>query len=849
MTIDTAPRDVLTRTDAEARAARVHDVSYELELELHQGRPEYRGRARISFRADGPEDLFLDFRGRDVERIELDGEPITPQRTPYRLTLPGRALRAGRSELLVEYTNDYDRDGDGFHRFVDPEDGSEYVYSNFEPYDAHRLFPCFDQPDIKGDYLVSVSAPADWAVVTNSRETDAEPLPDGRVRHRFQRTERFSSYLMAVIAGPYHVERTEHRGLPLAVYCRRSLVSYLESDRMFELTIQGMDFFAKLFDRAYPFTKYDQIFVPEFNSGAMENVGAVTISEHYIFRDPPTESERLTQAEVLLHELAHMWFGNLATMRWWDDLWLNESFATYVSFLAIDEATRFTDGWPNFNSQMKRWAYRTDQLATTHPIAGAVADTDQTLLNFDGITYGKGASVLKQLVKAIGRDGFERGMQGYFRRYQWSNATLADFLHELELGSGLSLGAWSRLWLESPSLNTIASEWHADGDRLAALTLRQSAPPEHPTLRPHALDVALVREVDGTLIVDSVPARIDAAEAQVAEAVGFPVPALVFPNDGDHAYAKIALDHVSLGFVRSQLERVGDPLLRQLIWMSLWEMVRDRQLRSTDFLAIVREKLPLEHDLELIAAVVQRDDVVRGSYVPWAMRETEYARSFETAWDALMAAPEGDARIVWARAAISAAYGPEQLERLLAIADGRGVPDGFAFDQEMRWTLATKAIALGLPAAEGRLAAEHAQDASDRGERMMVRARAARPSPEAKAEAWATVSGAGLASFHLTRELIRGFVWPQQRALVEPYVERFFEGVRDVFATHDLTFARTYAETLFPVVWGEPEHLERAQGLIARLRDDESPLARVLREGADELGRVIACRAFVAAGA
>ena len=846
MTIDTAPRDVLTRDEAEARAARVTDVGYRLDLDLVAGDTAYRGALRIAFAASGHDDLFLDHRGGAIHRFEIDGAPVTPVRTPYRLTIPGSALTGSLQELVIEYTSDYDRDGDGFHRFVDPEDGAEYVYSNFEPYDAHRLFPCFDQPDIKGTYEVSVAAPSSWQVLTNSRPIAAEDLDDGRVRHRFEKTERFSTYLMAVIAGEYHVERTEHRGLPMALLCRRALAKYLEADKVFELTAQGMDFYAQLFDRPYPFTKYDQIFVPEFNSGAMENVGAVTISENFVFRDPPTESDRLTQAEVILHELAHMWFGNLTTMRWWDDLWLNESFATYVSFLAIDEATRFTDAWTNFNSQMKRWAYRQDQLVTTHPIAGDVRDTDETFLNFDGITYGKGASVLKQLVKAIGREGFEKGLQRYFQRYEWSNATLADFLRCLEEGSGRDLREWSRLWLETPSLNTLSLHWETAEDRIAAFELVQDAPDDYRTIRPHALEVALGRDRDGRLEIEAIPARIDTVEAAVPGVVGKEVPQLVFPNHGDHAYAKVELDDISLRYVREHLERIDDPLLRQLVWMSLWEMVRDRRLKSTDFLDIVREKLALERDPELTAAVIQRDEVVRANYVPWAQREAEYARTFDAAWQALQAAEGGDAQIVWGRAAIGAAYGVEQLQPLLELADGTRAIPGFTLDQEMRWSLATKAVAHGLADAEARLAAERDRDASDRGQRALVRAEASRPTAEAKAEAWERIHGEGYGSFHLTREAIRGFAWPQQRKLVEPYADRFFERIRDVFASHDHPFARAYAETLFPLAWGEPDHLERARGLIARLRDDETTLNRILREQADELTRIIACREYAA---
>ncbi len=500
--------------------------------------------------------------------------------------------------------NDYDTTGDGFHRFVDPEDDEEYVYTNFEPYEAHRLFPSFDQPDIKGRYTVTVTAPASWQVVANAPLTESVPASDGdRTTHRFAQTELFSAYLMALVGGPYVVRRHQHGDLDLGLYARRSMERYLDeqSPEILEITSQGLDFYAEMFDQPYPFAKYDQVFVPEYNSGAMENVGCVTYNEAYLFRDPATESQRLDRAETFLHELAHMWFGNLVTMRWWDDLWLNESFATYISYLAMTEATRFTNAWKVFNADIKRWAYQQDQLPTTHPIAGEAADTEIAFLNFDGITYGKGASVLKQLVKYIGRDAFRDGLRIYFKRYGWSNATLDEFLGALEESSGANLQEWAKLWLRTASVNTLSTEWETAGDRLSAMAIRQTAPTDHPTLRPHALEVALAKNgTGGPLRVESISAWIDGPDTPIAEARGREVPDLVFPNYGDHAYAKVSLDAASVDFVRHDLDKVQDPLLRELLWMSLWEMVRDRELRSTEYLAIGRSELPDEPDLDIV---------------------------------------------------------------------------------------------------------------------------------------------------------------------------------------------------------------------------------------------------------
>ncbi|HEY7599992.1 MAG TPA: aminopeptidase N, partial [Candidatus Limnocylindrales bacterium] len=569
-------RDVLTQDEAAARAERVSRADYAVSLDLPGGSPAYRGSVTISFEARGEGPLFIDFRGRHIERLEVNGQTLEPDWNGYRLTLPADMVEP-RMSVRIDYENDFDTGGDGFHRFVDPEDGAEYVYTNFEPYEAHRLFPCFDQPDIKGHYRFEVSAPAGWTLAANAPLESRSPAGDGRTRHVFARTELFSTYLVALIGGEYVERRADHRGLSLGLFARRSMERQLaeHAAEIFEITGQGLDFYSELFDQPFPFAKYDQIFVPEYNSGAMENVAAVTYNEGYLFRDPPTDNQRLDRAEVLLHELAHMWFGDLTTMRWWDDLWLNESFATYISYLAMVEATRFTNAWKVFNSDIKRWAYQQDQLVTTHPIAGAAEDTEVAFLNFDGITYGKGAAVLKQLVQAIGRDAFRDGMRLYFRRYAWANATLRDFLGCLADASGRSLDEWARLWLETASVNTIAADWQAAEGRLTGLRLRQSAPADHPALRPHALEVGLGHERDGRLAMTSLAATIDGPRADIAPAVGQPAPALVFPNHNDHAYAKVELDRGTLAYVGDHLDRIDDALLRQLLWMSLWEMVRD----------------------------------------------------------------------------------------------------------------------------------------------------------------------------------------------------------------------------------------------------------------------------------
>jgi aminopeptidase N len=846
MTNPEHPRDTLTQAEAEARAARVAESSYQLAIDLTRGSSTYRGELALRFRVTGANDIFLDFRGKTIERMVVNGSPVDqPAWTGYRLMVPG-ALLQPETTVTIAYENEYDHGGDGFHQFIDPEDGEEYLYSNFEPYEAHRLFPCFDQPDIKGTYALTVTAPPEWEVIANSRVAADATLADGRRRRTFEGTKPFSTYLFALVAGPYHAERTVHGDFELGLFCRKSLVKHMDAGEIFTISKQGLDFYGEFFAYPYAFGKYDQIFVPEFNAGAMENVGAVTHNEYMMFRDPPTDNQRRGRAETILHEMAHMWFGDLVTMRWWNDLWLNESFATYMSYVCLTTATRFTEGWQDFSSSIKNWAYRQDQLVTTHPIAGQVDDTDQTFLNFDGITYGKGASVLKQLVAAIGIDAFREGMREYFRKFEYSNASLAQFIEALEAGSGQDLQEWSRLWLETPSLNTIGSRWEADGDRVSSFTLTQTAPDDYPTLRPHHLEIGLIRDNGDTLDVHAVPAIIASSEADVAAARGLPKPAFVFPNYNDHDYAKVALDAHSVEWVRENIERIDDILLRQLTWSSLWNMVRDQKLKSTEFLALVCEKLPLEPVSGLVDSVLSQAAAALSRYVPEDRRDAEFRLFFDASLAALEAAPVGDQKIIWARALVGTAVLPAGIEVVARLADGGESIPGVAIDQDMRWAIAAKFMANGLAGAEQRVTAEIERDPSDRGQRAKLRCETSVPSPEVKASAWERFNHDGYGSLHLTASAMGGFNWTHQRELLEPYVEAFFEEIPRIYREKDKEYQNDYFTALFPGYRVEESILERSRSVLAERGEELPVLARKLREANDDLQRAIRCRAFAA---
>jgi aminopeptidase N len=836
-------KDLLTRTEAEQRAADITDVSYSLDLELEAGAKTYRGDCTVSFSGRG-DNTFLEFIGGTIERLEVNDRPTEPDWDGTRLKLPDDFL-ADRNTVRLVYENPYDHSGEGFHQFFDPEDGAEYLYTQFEPYSAHRLLPCFDQPDIKATYELSVLAPSEWEVISAGRMMDAEPTSGGRTLRRFEQTLPFSTYLLSVVAGPLTSVTDSHGDIPLGLYCRASVAEHLDADVLFAETKAGMDTFADFFGRAYPFTKYDQVFVPEFNWGGMENVGAVTYTDSLLFRDPPTSDQLLRRAEILLHELAHMWFGDLVTMKWWDDLWLNESFATFIAYLAMDRAGSYEGLWLDFNTRNKLVAYRDDQLPTTHPIVDDIADTNGVFLNFDQITYGKGASVLRQLVEHIGLDGFLAGLRTYFARHEFGNTTLVQFLAALQEGSGTDLAGWASRWLTTANVNTLSAEWELQGDFLAKLVLHQRAPEHYPTLRPHTVEVAVLSEGASGLALNSVRGVIERERAPIAEAVALPRPVLVFPNYRDLAYTKVALDPVSLDFVRTELSRLDDPLLRLQIWQSLWEMVRDRELASLDYLELVRGHLAAEDNIQIIRPVTATAGASLAAYVPETVKRSEIHEFVALCRRALDAVPEGDARVLWARALVGAATELVDLALAGEIVDETEGISGLSIDQDMRWSVAVRWSAMDMPGAAERVATERDRDPSDRGVRASLRAEVSRPDPDVKAEAWRRIHEKGYESLHLAASAMVGFRWWTQRELLDPYATEFFGRVATVFDDWEFEAAKAYFGGLYPAYRIEFATVERTRDLLDVGGDPR--LQRLAREAIDEMERAMACRELAAA--
>jgi len=850
-------KDNLTREEAAVRAALLSDLHYDVFFDQTTGAETYDCEVTIRFACNRPgESTFLDFVGRSIESAELNGTPLAADAYDgERLRLDG--LQA-QNELRVAATGTYERSGVGLHRFEDPVDGRVYTHSDFEPFDAHRAYPCFDQPDVKGTFRFSVRTPADWLAVSNAApEGDPAPDGDGLVRWTFEETKPVSTYVTAIVTGPFHVVR-DKGDIDLGLWCRRSLAEYLDRDaaELFEITRQGFAFFQESFDYPYPFgAKYDQVFVPDFIPGAMENPGCVTYNELYLFRSKVTDASRERRAETILHEMAHMWFGDLVTMRWWDDVWLNESFATYVSVLALVKGTRFVDAWVTFADGEKTWAYQQDQLPTTHAITTDVPDTQSIRLNFDGITYAKGASVLKQLVAWVGEEEFFAGLRAYFRHHEWSNTTLSDFLSALEETSGRDLHAWSKEWLETPGLGTLRADFDVapgtDGDAgtFSSFRIEQTAPPEWPILRSHRLGIGLYELIEGGDLGRTGHVELDVnGTADVPKLVGERVPALTLVNDEDLTYSKIRLDAGSRATLAEHLSDLNDPLARALCWAATWDMVRDAEIPVREYVRLVVRHAPAETDIGTLQRLLAQARAGTDAFGAPDNRTRAFADLAEAAWTQLQSAEAASERqLAWGRAWI-ASSGTEDVGTLRGLLDGSTGVDGLQIDTDLRWALVTRIATLDAEA-EDVIAAEEEHDPTSLGRDHAEAARAARPSAQAKERAWAAALEVPPPPAATLGEIVAGFQRYGQEELLTPYRERFFEALPTFWEERDMQTALTFTRAAYPFVIIDQTTLEATDRYLAA-HEMPGPAVRLLVEGRDGVRRALAARtADIAASA
>jgi aminopeptidase N len=835
----------LTRDEAAARSALIKVASYHVDLDLTGGEEVFTAVSVVRFDCTEPGSAsFIDLTAPAVREITLNGEPVSLDAFDGdRITLAG--LAAG-NVLRVAADCAYSRSGEGLHRFTDPADGRVYLYSDLETFDAHRVYACFDQPDMKAAYELAVTAPADWIVVSNM--TPESSIEDGEaLRWHFPPTPPLPTYITAVAAGPYHVVRDEHDGIPLGVFCRQSLAPYLDADEILEVTRQGFDFYHNSFGIKYPFEKYDQLFVPEFKEGAMENAGCVTILESYIFRSRVTDFAREARGETILHEMAHMWFGDLVTMRWWDDLWLNESFATWAGTLAQAEATRWRAAWTTFAQLYKSWAYRQDQLPSTHPIAADIPDIHAVEVNFDGITYAKGAAVLKQLVAYVGRENFLDGVRRYFGAHAWGNATLADLLSALEQTSGRNLASWSREWLQTAGVNTLRPSYSVGDDgRFTEFAVEQTAPASHPLLRSHRIAIGLYDRASGGEAGLSRRLRIETdvtgPRTVIGELVGQPRPDLVLVNDDDLTYAKIRLDEYSLRtLLESSIGSFTESLPAALCWAAAWDMCRDGEMAARDYVRLVLSGVCSVADISVVQTLLRQAGQAARRFADPGWQQTGLALMASGLRDALQAAPAGsDEQLAYVRAFTGVATSAGDLAFLAGLLDGSVRLDGLSVDTDLRWALLGRLVSRGT-AGTAEVDAELARDATDAGERHAATCRAAIPTAEAKRAAWQALTSGDL-TIAMFRATLAGFADPDQPQLTEPYREDYFAVVGGIWREWSSAMAQDFVSGAYLVCPLSQGTVAATDDYIAR-EDPPAALRRLLIEGRDDVLRALRCQA------
>ncbi len=847
----------LTRAECDIRASLISNVSYVVNLDLSRAGGDapaatFTSITTVTFDSEAvAAETWLDLIADSVASIslngvELDGDAVFDG---ARIRLSGLAAT---NAVVVRAQCSYMRTGEGLHRFIDPVDNETYLYTQFEVSDARRVYACFEQPSLKADWQLTVTAPSHWQVVSNSPTPEPVALSDSTATWAFEPTPRISTYITAIVAGPYHVVRDEYVGphgtYPLGVFCRNSLAKHLDADEIFTLTKQGFEFFESTFATPYPFAKYDQVFVPESNAGAMENAGCVTFSEDYVFRSRVTDAAYEQRSNTILHELAHMWFGNLVTMHWWDDLWLNESFAEWASHYANVKATRFTGAWTTFLNQRKTWAYRQDQLPSTHPIAADMVDLDAVQVNFDGITYAKGAAALRQLVAWVGEDEFVEGLRAYFNKHAWGNTRLTDLLAALSESSGRELDSWAAQWLQTSGVNLLKPEVAIDDDgNYVRVVLRQEPPsqPEgiEPILRDHRVALGLYDRVDGALVRrQQVELDLVGSGVNVSELVGTRAADLLLVNDADLTFAKIRLDDQSISTAIASVGDIEDSLSRALVWGAAWDMTRDAELSTGEYLKLVLGGLPHEGDIGVVQQLIRQLRTAIELYAADRNR-LGYQNTLAAHLRQLMdAAPAGsDHQLAFARGFVSTSSDSPDLQHVNALLSGTSKLDGLVVDDELRWAMLQRLVIMG-ELGDQAIDAELARDNTATGIRHAQMVRAARPSAAAKAAAWDTALNNESLANHLLAATIGGIMISEHRELLRPHVEQYFDAIAPTWQRRTSEMAQQIVSGLYPILLVEPTTITMTEDYLHKHQDLPTGAKRLVAEALDGVLRAMRCQ-------
>ncbi len=798
------PGENLTRIEAQERKALIDVTSYEVELDLTTSPETFASTTRVRFTAKDGSSTFIDAITKTVHSVTLNGTALDPAVVSDGVRIQLDDLR---SDNLLEVVADamYTNTGEGLHRFVDPVDNEVYLYSQFEVPDSRRVFAVFEQPDLKATFQFTVTAPANWAVVSNSPTPEPKGVRDSVSTWHFAPTPVLSSYVTAIVAGPYVAVRDElvssdGRVIPLGIFARKSLSQYLDSDYIFEKTKQGFEFYEKHFDYPYPFEKYDQLFVPEFNAGAMENAGAITFTESYVFRSKVTDAIKERRVVTILHELAHMWFGDLVTMKWWNDLWLNESFAEWASTLATAEATGWNEAWTTFQAMEKSWAYRQDQLPSTHPVVATINDLEDVQVNFDGITYAKGGSVIKQLVAWVGLEAFMQGVAAYFKKHAHGNTELSDLLVELEKTSGRELTQWSKLWLETAGVNTLRPLIETDAEgTITSFTVQQEAAADYPTIRPHRLAIGFYGLHGGKLRRDHrVEIDVDGVSTAVPELVGLKRPDLVLVNDEDLAYAKIRLDEKSLEVAMEHLEDIDDPLARSIVWGAAWDATRDAEASPSDYVQLVLNNIAAETESTTIRTTLTQLTTAARFYVDPSRREETIEAVGDGLWILAKEAEAGsDSQFQFAKFFANIASTADHVATLRGLLDGSVVLEGLEIDTDLRWEI-LEGLVLNGAADAAEIDTELAGDNTSNGAQAAARAHATVPTAEGKRAAFDSLVESDTLPNAIVRMVTMGYQHVNDPAVLEGLVAPYFAMLGDIWANRSYKIAEYVVLGLYP---------------------------------------------------
>ncbi|MBK4346028.1 aminopeptidase N [Lacisediminihabitans changchengi] len=839
----------LTRVEAQERAELLSVASYDVALDFSKGDEVFLSTTTVRFSATAGASTFIDAFTRTVHSVTLNGRELDPAAVSDNIRIQLDGLEQD-NELVVAADFEYTNTGEGLHRFVDPVDQEVYLYSQFEVPDSRRVFAVFEQPDLKATFQFTITAPSAWEVVSNSPTPEPEKIDGWFSTWRFAPTPVLSSYVTAIVAGPYAVVRDEltsrdGRVIPLGIFARQSLSEYLDADYIFEKTRQGFAYYEEKFDYAYPFEKYDQLFVPEFNAGAMENAGAVTFTETYVFRSKVTDAIKERRVVTILHELAHMWFGDLVTMKWWNDLWLNESFAEWASTIATAEATEWTEAWTTFAAMEKSWAYRQDQLPSTHPVVATINDLDDVQVNFDGITYAKGGSVLKQLVAWVGIDAFFAGVAAYFTKHEYDNTTLQDLLSELETTSGRSLDEWSKKWLETAGVNTLRPliETDADGS-ITSFAIEQTAAADYPTIRPHRLAVGFYDLIDGKLErTHREELDVDGELTDVAALVGLTKPSLVLLNDDDLAYAKIRLDEESLAVAIEHLANIENPLARSLVWGAVWDATRDGEAKASDYVRLVLGNIASETESTTIRTTLSQLTSVARVYVAPEKRDETIRTVGDGLWALAQGAEAGsDAQFQFVKFFANIASTDHHAEVLAKLRSGEETLPGLAIDTDLSWELLEGLVLTGAATGADVDAALEADNTAN-GQQAAARVRATIPTVEGKRAAFASLADSDDLPNAVVRQTTMGYLHVNDASVLEPMIEPYFAAINEIWKSRSFKIAEYFVELMYPSPAASPALVNATQAWLASNEDATPALRRLVIENLAGVERALKVQA------